>query len=157
MTDLHRRTATLLHNLGNLRVHIEKSVWNTQQLEELEIKALFTDRDPDMIIYAIRNSVTRTEILLADAERIFYDWWNSGRTRKDKELRRVVWLRYFEKHTIEAIGKHFKKSEGYVRAILGTALTQLSACFFGELGKGDDLSVSAKEVKAHIACHTSED
>ena len=129
--DLLHNTRMLLHRLGDLRAHTTDSVYDARQLEEMEIAEMIVGRDPDVLIEAIKRSVTRTEILVTDAEEVYSRWEAEERSREDALRRRIMRQRYFDKCEIDVIAKREGKSKDLVLRLLNEAVMELSSRFFG--------------------------
>jgi hypothetical protein len=132
--EMLHRTRLLLHRLGDLRAHTVNSIYDARQLEEMEIAELIVGRDPDIKIDAIRRSVTRTELLVEDVEAHYRVWNESGRSRRDKQIRRIVRRKYFDKQELDDIAKHEKVSKQQALNFLNIGVSELSSRFFGEEG-----------------------
>ena len=131
MKDTIHNTRLLLHRLGDLRSHVEDSVWDARQLDEMEMAELIWGRDPDIKIGAIQRSVTRTEISVADVEKLYQEWKQSGKSRRDTQIRQIIHRKYIEKEELGDIAKNEGLSKGQALEFLNIGVSELASIFFG--------------------------
>lgn len=135
-----RNTKLLLRNYHMLREHAENSVFGRTQMEEsaLDIlESMMSIYNDQVIIESIKNSATRTAIIVAHIDTMFelYFTYCERSTSKDIDLRRyeVVWDMYMAEDTLSAkeiaAKQHMSKENVY--SDLKIAVERLTALIFG--------------------------
>lgn len=135
-----RNTKLLLRNYHMLKEHAENSVFGRTQMEEsaLDIlESMMSIYNDEVIIQSIKNSATRTAIIVSHIETMFglYYSYCDRSTNKEINLRRynVVWDMYMAEETLtaEEIAEKQNISIRNVYADIKVAMERLSALIFG--------------------------
>lgn len=135
-----RNTKLLLRNYHMLKEHAENSVFGRTQMEEsaLDIlESMMSIYNDEVIIQSIKNSATRTAIIVSHIETMFglYYSYCDRSTNREIDLRRynVVWDMYMADETLSAeeIAGKQNISTRNVYADIKVATERLSALIFG--------------------------
>lgn len=135
-----RNTKLLLRNYHMLKEHAENSVFGRTQMEESATDILESMMDlynDTIIIQSIKNSATRTAIIVAHIETMFglYRTYCENAANADIEIRRynVVWDMYMAEKTLKAsdIASKYNMSKENVYSDLKVATERLTALIFG--------------------------
>ena len=135
-----RNTKLLLRNYHMLKEHAENSVFGRTQMEEsaLDIlESMMSIYNDEVIIQSIKNSATRTAIIVSHIETMFglYYSYCDRSTNREIDLRRynVVWDMYMAEDTLSAkeIADKQKVSKESVYSDLRVGIERLSALIFG--------------------------
>lgn len=145
--DLHQRTdkrlrntKLLLRNYSMLKEHAENSVFGRAQMEESATAILESMMDfynDEVIIQSIKNSATRTAIIVAHIETMFglYHTYCEKAVNSDIEIRRynVVWDMYMTDKPLKVkdIAAKYNMSKENVYSDLKVAIERLTALIFG--------------------------
>ncbi len=135
-----RNTKLLLRNYHMLKEHAENSVFGRMQMEEsaLDIlESMMSIYNDEVIIQSIKNSATRTAIMVSHIETMFglyYSYCDRSTTR-EIDLRRynVVWDMYMAENTLTAreIANKLNVSKESVYSDLRVGIERLTALIFG--------------------------
>lgn len=135
-----RNTKLLLRNYHMLKEHAEKSVFGRTQMKEsaLDIlESMMSIYNDEVIIQSIKNSATRTAIIVSHIEIMFelYYSYCDRSTNREIDLRRynVVWDMYMAADTLSAkeIAEKRKISKESVYSDLRVGIERLTALIFG--------------------------
>lgn len=135
-----RNTKLLLRNYHMLKQHAENSVFGRTQMKEsaLDIlESMMSIYNDEIIIQSIKNSATRTAIIVSHIETMFglYYSYCDRSTNRELDLRRyeVVWDMYMAEVTLSAkkIAEKQHMSKDSVYADLRVATERLTALIFG--------------------------
>lgn len=135
-----RNTKLLLRNYHMLKEHAENSVFGRTQMQEsaLDIlESMMSIYNDEVIIQSIKNSATRTAIIVSHIETMFglyYSYCNRS-TNREIDLRRynVVWDMYMAENTLSAkeIAEKQNISKDSVYSDLRIGIERLTALIFG--------------------------
>lgn len=133
-------TKLLLRNYHMLKEHAEKSVFGRTQIGEsaLDIlESMMSIYNDEVIIESIKNSATRTAIIVSHVETMFglyYSYCNRS-TNREIDLRRyhVVWDMYMAEDTLSAkeIAEKQNISKDSVYSDLRVGIERMTALIFG--------------------------
>lgn len=135
-----RNTKLLLRNYRMLKKHAENSVFRRAQMDESAfdiLESMMKSRDNDVIISSIKDSATRTAVMVSHVEAMLglYDAFCEKSPNKEIERRRydVVWDMYIAEDTLSAkeIAKKKNMSKENVYVDLRVAVERLAALIFG--------------------------
>ena len=135
-----RNTKLLLRNYHMLKQHAENSVFGRTQMNEsaLDIlESMLSLYNDEVIIQSIKNSATRTAIIVAHIETMFglYRSYCENSLNKEIDLRRyeVIWDMYMAEDVMTAkeIAKKQNMSKENVYADVKIAIERLTALIFG--------------------------
>ena len=135
-----RNTRLLLRNYHMLKEHAEKSVFGRTQMGEsaLDIlESMMSIYNDDVIIQSIKNSATRTAIIVSHIETMFglYYSYCDKSTNREINLRRynVLWDMYMAEDTLSAkeIAEKQHIAKDTVYADLKVAIERLTSLIFG--------------------------
>ena len=135
-----RNTKLLLRNYHMLKEHAENSVFGRTQMEEsaLDIlESMMSIYNDEVIIQSIKNSATRTAIIVSHIETMFglYYSYCDRSANREIDLRRynVIWDMYMADETLSAekIAEKQNISTRNVYADIKVATERLSALIFG--------------------------
>lgn len=135
-----RNTKLLLRNYHMLKEHAENSVFGRIQMKEsaLDIlESMMSIYNDEVIIQSIKNSATRTAIIVAHIETMFglYYAYCDRSVNRELDLRRyhVMWDMYMAKDTLSAKEiadkRHISKDSVY--SDLRVGIEKLTALIFG--------------------------
>lgn len=135
-----RNTRLLLRNYHMLKEHAENSVFGRTQMQEsaLDIlESMMSIYNDEVIIESIKNSATRTAIIVSHIETMFglyYSYCDRSASR-ELDLRRynVVWDMYMAEDTlsVKEIAKKQNISKDSVYSDLRVGIERLTALIFG--------------------------
>ena len=135
-----RNTKLLLRNYHMLKEHAENSVFGRTQMKEsaLDIlESMMSIYNDEVIIQSIKNSATRTAIIVSHIEtmfRLYYSYCDHS-TNREIDLRRynVVWDMYMAENTLPVMGIAEKQhiSRDSVYSDLRVGIERLTALIFG--------------------------
>lgn len=140
-----RNTKLLLRNYHMLKEHAENSVFGRTQMGEsaLDIlESMMSMYNDEVIIQSIKNSATRTAIIVTHIETMFglYYSYCDRSVNREIDIRRynVVWDMYMAEQMLSAkeIADKQYISKDTVYADLKVAVEKLSALIFGVDGLG---------------------
>lgn len=135
-----RNTKLLLRNYHMLREHAERSVFGRTQMEEsaLDIlESMMSIYSDEVIIQSIKNSATRTAIIVSHIETMFglYYSYCDRSANREVNMRRygVVWDMYMANSilTAEEVAEKVHISKNMVYKDLKVATERLAALIFG--------------------------
>lgn len=135
-----RNTKLLLRNYHMLKEHAENSVFGRVQMKEsaLDIlESMMSIYNDEVIIQSIKNSATRTAIIVSHIETMFglYAVYCEKSTNREIDMRRydVVWNMYMAEKALSAkeIAEKMHMSKDNVYADLRVAIERLTALIFG--------------------------
>ncbi|MCI8417030.1 MAG: hypothetical protein HFI33_05965 [Lachnospiraceae bacterium] len=135
-----RNTKLLLRNYHMLKEHAENSVFGRTQMEEsaLDIlESMMSIYNDEVIIQSIKNSATRTAIIVSHIETMFglYYSYCDRSANRELDLRRynVVWDMYMAEDTLSAkeIADKQNISKDSVYSDLRVGIERLTALIFG--------------------------
>lgn len=135
-----RNTKLLLRNYHMLKEHAENSVFGRTQMKEsaLDIlESMMSIYNDEVIIQSIKNSATRTAIIVSHIEIMFglYYSYCDRSTNREIDLRRynVVWDMYMAEDTLSAkeIAEKQNISKDSVYSDLRVGIERLTALIFG--------------------------
>lgn len=135
-----RNTKLLLRNYHMLKEHVENSVFGRTQMKEsaLDIlESMMSIYNDEVIIQSIKNSATRTAIIVSHIETMFglYYSYCDRSTNREIDLRRynVVWDMYMAEDTLSAkeIAEKQNISKDSVYSDLRVGIERLTALIFG--------------------------
>ena len=135
-----RNTKLLLRNYHMLKEHAENSVFGRTQMKEsaLDIlESMMSIYNDEVIIQSIKNSATRTAIIVSHIETMFglYYSYCDRSINRDIDLRRynVVWDMYMAEDTLSAkeIAEKQNISKESVYSDLKVGIERLTALIFG--------------------------
>ena len=135
-----RNTKLLLRNYHMLKEHAENSVFGRTQMKEsaLDIlESMMSIYNDEVIIQSIKNSATRTAIIVSHIETMFglYYSYCERSINRDIDLRRynVVWDMYMAEDTLSAkeIAEKQNISKESVYSDLKVGIERLTALIFG--------------------------
>lgn len=135
-----RNTKLLLRNYHMLKEHAENSVFGRTQMEEsaLDIlESMMSIYNDEVIIQSIKNSATRTAIIVSHIEIMFglYYSYCDRSANREIDLRRynVVWDMYMAEDTLSAkeIAEKQNISKDSVYSDLKVGIERLTALIFG--------------------------
>ncbi len=135
-----RNTKLLLRNYHMLKEHAENSVFGRTQMKEsaLDIlESMMSLYNDEVIIQSIKNSATRTAIIVSHIETMFSLYYSYCSQSKNRELdlRRynVVWDMYMAEDTLSAADIAGKQniSRDSVYSDLRVGIERLTALIFG--------------------------
>lgn len=138
-----RNTKLLLRNYHMLKEHAENSVFGRTQMKEsaLDIlESMMSIYNDEVIIQSIKNSATRTAIIVSHIETMFglYYSYCDRSTNREIDLRRynVVWDMYMAEDTLSAkeIADKQNVSKESVYSDLRVGIERLTALIFGADG-----------------------
>lgn len=133
-------TKLLLRNYHMLKEHAENSVFGRTQMKEsaLDIlESMMSIYNDAVIIQSIKNSATRTAIIISHIETMFglYYSYCDRSTKRELDLRRysVVWDMYMADNTLSAkeIADKQNISKDSVYSDLRVGIERLTALIFG--------------------------
>lgn len=135
-----RNTKLLLRNYHMLKEHAENSVFGRAQMGESAtdiLESMMNLYNDEVIIESIKNSATRTAIIVSHIETMLglYHSYCEKSCNKDIEMRRynVVWDMYIADETLSAkeVAKRLHMSKENVYVDLRAATERLTALIFG--------------------------
>lgn len=135
-----RNTKLLLRNYHMLKEHAENSVFGRTQMNEsaLDIlESMMSIYNDEVIIQSIKNSATRTAIIVSHIETMFglYYSYCERSTNREIDLRRyqVVWDMYMAVETLSAkeVAEKQNISRDSVYSDLRVGIERLTALIFG--------------------------
>lgn len=135
-----RNTKLLLRNYRMLKKHAENSVFRRAQMDESAfdiLESMMKSSDNDVIISSIKDSATRTAIMVSHVEAMLglYATFCEKSSNKEIERRRydVVWDMYIAEDTLSAkeIAQKKNMSKENVYVDLRVAVERLAALIFG--------------------------
>lgn len=135
-----RNTKLLLRNYHMLKAHAEKSVFGRTQMEESAhdiLESMMSIYNDEVIIQSIKNSATRTAIIVSHIETMFglYYSYCDRSTNREIDLRRynVVRDMYMAEDTLSAkeIAEKQNISKDSVYSDLRVGIERLTALIFG--------------------------
>lgn len=135
-----RNTKLLLRNYHMLREHAENSVFGRSQMEESAldiIESMMSMYNDEVIIQSIKNSATRTAIIVSHIDTMFglYYSYCEKSANREIEMRRydVVWDMYMISEPLSAkkIAEKQHMSKENVYSDLKIAVERLTALIFG--------------------------
>ncbi len=135
-----RNTRLLLRNYHMLKEHAENSVFGRTQMQEsaLDIlESMMSIYNDEVIIQSIKNSATRTAIIVSHIETMFglYYSYCDRSTNREIDLRRynAVWDMYMAEDTLSAkeIAEKQNISKDSVYLDLRVGIERLTALIFG--------------------------
>lgn len=135
-----RNTKLLLRNYHMLKQHAENSVFGRTQMEEsaLDIlESMMSIYNDEVIIQSIKNSATRTAIIVSHIETMFglYHSYCENSKSCEIDLRRyeVVWDIYMAEKTmsVKEVAEKQNMSKENVYADIKVAIERLTALIFG--------------------------
>ncbi len=135
-----RNTKLLLRNYHMLKQHAENSVFGRTQMEEsaLDIlESMMSIYNDEVIIQSIKNSATRTAIIVSHIETMFglYHSYCENSKSCEIDLRRyeVVWDIYMAEKTmsVKEVAEKQNMSKENVYADIKIAIERLTALIFG--------------------------
>lgn len=135
-----RNTKLLLRNYHMLKEHAENSVFGRAQMKEsaLDIlESMMSIYNDEVIIQSIKNSATRTAIIVSHIETMFglYYSYCERSTNREIDLRRyqVVWDMYMAEETLSAkeVAEKQNISRDSVYSDLKIGFERLTALIFG--------------------------
>ena len=135
-----RNTKLLLRNYHMLKEHAENSVFGRTQMEEsaLDIlESMMSIYNDEVIIQSIKNSATRTAIIVSHIETMFglYYSYCDRSANREIDLRRynVVWDMYMAEDTLSAkeIAEKQNISKDSVYSDLRVGIERMTALIFG--------------------------
>ncbi len=135
-----RNTKLLLRNYHMLKEHAENSVFGRTQMKEsaLDIlESMMSIYNDEVIIESIKNSATRTAIIVSHIETMFglYYAYCERSVKKEIDMRRyqVVWDMYMAEETLSAkeVAEKQNISRDSVYSDLKIGIERLTALIFG--------------------------
>lgn len=135
-----RNTKLLLRNYHMLKEHAENSVFGRTQMGEYAtdiLESMMNIYNDEVIIESIKNSATRTAIIVSHIETMLglYHSYCEKSCNKDIEMRRynVMWDMYIADQTlsVKEIAKKLHMSKENVYADAKVATERLTALIFG--------------------------
>ena len=135
-----RNTKLLLRNYHMLKQHAENSVFGRTQMEEsaLDIlESMMSIYNDEVIIQSIKNSATRTAIIVSHIETMFglYHSYCENSKSCEIDLRRyeVVWDIYMAEKTmsVKEVAEKQNMSKENVYADIKISIERLTALIFG--------------------------
>lgn len=135
-----RNTKLLLRNYHMLKEHAENSVFGRTQMKEsaLDIlESMMSIYNDEVIIQSIKNSATRTAIIVSHIETMFglYYSYCERSTNREIDMRRyqVVWDMYMAEDTLSAkeVADKQNISKESVYSDLKVGIERLTALIFG--------------------------
>ncbi len=135
-----RNTKLLLRNYHMLKEHAENSVFGRTQMKEsaLDIlESMMSIYNDEIIIQSIKNSATRTAIIVSHIETMFglYYSYCERSANREIDLRRylVVWDMYMAEETLSAkeVAEKQNISKDSVYSDLRIGIERLTALIFG--------------------------
>lgn len=138
-----RNTKLLLRNFRMLKEHAERSVFGRTQMEESAmdiLESMMSIYNDEVIIQSIKNSATRTAIIVSHIETMFglYYSYCDRSTNREIDLRRynVVWDMYMAANPLSAkeIADKQNVSKESVYSDLRVGIERLTALIFGVEG-----------------------
>lgn len=135
-----RNTKLLLRNYHMLKEHAENSVFGRTQMEEsaLDIlESMMSIYNDQVIIESIRNSATRTAIIVSHIDTMFglYYSYCDRSTSREIDMRRynVIWDLYMAEDVLSAkeIAEKQHMSKENVYSDIKIAIERLTALIFG--------------------------
>lgn len=135
-----RNTKLLLRNYHMLKEHAERSVFGRTQMKEsaLDIlESMMSIYNDEVIIQSIKNSATRTAIIVSHIETMFglYYSYCDRSINREIDIRRynVVWDTYMAKDTLTAkeAADKYHISRDSVYSDLRVGIERLTALIFG--------------------------
>lgn len=135
-----RNTKLLLRNYHMLKQHAENSVFGRTQMEESALdvlESMMSMYNDEVIIQSIKNSATRTAIIVSHIETMFglYRSYCENSTSREIDMRRyeVVWDMYMADKTmsVKEVASKQNMSKENVYADVKVATERLTALIFG--------------------------
>lgn len=135
-----RNTKLLLRNYHMLKEHAENSVFGRTQMKEsaLDIlESMMSLYNDEMIIQSIKNSATRTAIIISHIETMFglYHSYCDRSVNREIDMRRynVVWDMYIAEDALsaKAVADKYHISKESVYSDLRVGIERLTALLFG--------------------------
>lgn len=135
-----RNTKLLLRNYNMLKKHAENSVFGRTQMGESAtdiLEAMMSLYNDDVIIESIKNSATRTAIIVAHIETMLDLYYTYCRTSpySEVDMRRyeIVWSRYIsdEPMSVKDIANKYHISKENVYKDINIGIERLTALIFG--------------------------
>jgi uncharacterized protein (DUF433 family) len=135
-----RNTRLLLRNYHMLKEHAENSVFGRTQMKEsaLDIlESMMSIYNDEVIIQSIKNSATRTAIIVSHIETMFglYYSYCDKSTNRELNLRRynVIWNMYMAENTlsVKEIADTYNISKDSVYSDVRVGIERLTALIFG--------------------------
>lgn len=135
-----RNTKLLLRNYHMLKEHAENSVFGRVQMKESAfdiLESMMSIYNDEVIIQSIKNSATRTAIIVSHIETMFglYAAYCEKSTKREIDKRRydVVWNMYIAENVLSAkeIAEKMHISTDSVYDDLRVAIERLTALIFG--------------------------
>ena len=135
-----RNTKLLLRNYHMLKQHAENSVFGRTQMEESALdvlESMMSMYNDEVIIQSIKNSATRTAIIVSHIETMFglYRSYCENSISREIDMRRyeVVWDMYMADKTmsVKEVASKQNMSKENVYADVKVATERLTALIFG--------------------------
>ena len=135
-----RNTKLLLRNYHMLKQHAENSVFGRTQMEESALdvlESMMSMYNDEVIIQSIKNSATRTAIIVSHIETMFglYRSYCENSTSREIDMRRyeVVWDMYMADKTmsVKEVASKQNMSKENVYVDVKVATERLTALIFG--------------------------